>query len=500
MTTDAIATILPSDEATSFRAVGLSRYEFNALRALIYQETGISLHDGKKEMVCSRLTKRLRRLGLPSFGAYYDYLIECDPAGEERREMINCITTNKTDFFRERHHFDILRAVVFPQLQRRALAGGPRRLRIWSAACSTGEEPYTLAMMVREHFGPLGGWDIRILASDIDTEVLRRAEAGVYDEDRISDVGVSFKQKYFGKGAGAGKICVRPELRELIAFRRINLIEDAWPIRTRFDLIFCRNVIIYFDRPTQDRLLRRLAEHLTGDRYLFLGHSENIHWLTDLFTPLGNTVYQMRAASADLPTRATPALLPASVPPRAPVVEEKVIMAGQVFASDKPARVSTVLGSCVAACLFDPIAGVGGMNHFMLPDGSEPALPARYGVHAMELLINEIMKRGGDRRRLQAKLFGGAQVVNGGSSILNVGQRNVAFAKEFLGMEGIPIVSKCLGGTVGLKVRLFTHTGKVLAKPVDGSLLTEIAVEEGRYRRDILKQLVQPDSNNITLF
>ncbi len=207
--------------------------------------------------------------------------------------MINCVTTNKTDFFREAHHFDFLRDHVFPDLLAAARNGGPRRLRIWSAGYSTGEEPYTLAMAIREHFGPPPGWDVKILASDIDSDVLARAEEGVYDGQRLRDIPADLRGKYFlaGRGQDDGYYKVHPDLLELIAFRRINLMREAWPIHTTFNVILCRNVIIYFDRPTQQRLFERMAELLSPDGFLIVGHSENLFGITDLFVPLGNTIY-----------------------------------------------------------------------------------------------------------------------------------------------------------------------------------------------------------------
>ncbi len=270
--------------------------EFAAIRQYLYDETGISLSAGKRDMACSRLAKRLRHFGLNSYSAYLRKVQDGDPP-TERQEFINCLTTNKTDFFREPHHFDFLRDTVIPQLR----ASGRKRLRLWCAASSTGEEPYTLAMTLREHCPASEGWDARILASDIDTSVLAHAERGVYDLDRAGDIPPAMLHKYFlrGTGAKAGKISARPELRELLTFRQINLIEEPWPIRAQFDVIFCRNVVIYFDRDTQHKLLTRFAAQLDPNGFLFLGHSENIHWLADTFAPLGSTVYKMRGG----PTR-----------------------------------------------------------------------------------------------------------------------------------------------------------------------------------------------------
>ena len=173
----------------------ISDRDFHAVRAMIYQEAGISLSDAKRALVCSRLAKRLRHLNLHSHAEYLDYLANRDPQGNERQVMVNCLTTNKTDFFREPHHFTFLRSNVFPAIEHAAEQGKARRLRIWSAACSTGEEPYTIAITILEHFGSLRGWDVEIVASDINTEVLRKAAEGIYALDRIEGVDERIKQQ-----------------------------------------------------------------------------------------------------------------------------------------------------------------------------------------------------------------------------------------------------------------------------------------------------------------
>lgn len=272
--------------------------EFSNFRSLILKEAGISLGDAKRQLVCSRLSRRLRALGLQTFSQYYDYLKSQDVQGQELLQMINCITTNKTDFFRERHHFDFLRNHVLAGIREQAVRGGPKRIRIWSAGCSTGEEPYTIAMTVKETLVSLSGWDVKILASDIDTEVLRMAERGIYAAERLEGLPEEIRRKHFlrGKGEWGGCLRVRPDLKELIAFRRINLTEDSWPVRTIFDAIFCRNVVIYFNHETQDSLFRRFASFLKEGGHLFVGHSESLHWLGDLFQPLAGTTYRLKKA------------------------------------------------------------------------------------------------------------------------------------------------------------------------------------------------------------
>ncbi len=472
----------PAAHASGF---AIRDHEFREIRQFLYDETGISLGDSKQDMVCSRLAKRLRHHGLRSFDEYLRLVREGDAA--ERQEFINCLTTNKTDFFRESHHFDFLRDTVIPYAR-----GKGKRLRIWSAGCSTGEEPYTLAMTLREHCPASDGWDVRILASDIDTAVLAATERGVYAADRVADVPVALLHKYFRRGAGAntGKVAAKPELRELITVRQVNLMEDPWPFRTRFDVIFCRNVVIYFDRETQRRLLTRFAAHLDPRGYLVLGHSENMHWMADTFAPLGGTVYRPRV-STDTP-------IPRPFVPKP--AEEHTIILGDVKATRGPALLKTLLGSCVSACIFDPKTGVGGMNHFSLPGVSDGGVSARYGAHAMELLITAVMKKGGDRSRLRAKVFGGGKVLNIESEHLNVGSQNTEFVLKYLGDEGIPVDGQCLGGTRGLIVRFHPHTGQAQAKPLGGRDLSRIVEKEEAFGRELLQKVETPPDDDITLF
>jgi chemotaxis protein methyltransferase CheR len=283
----------------------LATREFEHLRRLIYAEAGISLSPAKRVLLESRLSKRLRALGLDSFEEYCAYLDE--RRDDELVAFINCVTTNKTDFFREPHHFEFLREHVLPAVDARARQTGERRLRVWSAGCSTGEEPYTIAMIVREWLKGRPGWDVRILASDIDTHVLATAAAGEYDADRLSDVPLESRERWFPLAAGGrdglggvGRRHADQSLRDLIAFRRINLNDEPWPIQSAFDVIFCRNVIIYFDRDTQSRLLTRFARLLRAEGHLIIGHSESLAWLSDTFASVRGvpTVYKLAARAA----------------------------------------------------------------------------------------------------------------------------------------------------------------------------------------------------------
>ncbi|CDI02564.1 Chemotaxis protein methyltransferase CheR [Candidatus Competibacter denitrificans Run_A_D11] len=267
-----------------------SEQDFQRVRRIIGDIAGISLADGKRELVYSRLSRRLRQRGLQRFEDYCN-LLETHEDTDEMGEFVNALTTNLTSFFREAHHFDYLARELLPALVR-AGQFGSRRLRIWSAGCSTGEEPYSIAMVVRESL-PSVGWNVKILATDLDSNVLATAERGVYDASRIKDLPEARVRRWFqkGRGAQAGQVRVASALRELITFRRLNLMED-WPMRGPFNIVFCRNVVIYFDKPTQRILFDRFANALTEAGHLFVGHSESLFKVTERFAPLGKTIYQ----------------------------------------------------------------------------------------------------------------------------------------------------------------------------------------------------------------
>jgi chemotaxis protein methyltransferase CheR len=272
------------------REFPFSDADFDYIRTLVTEHAAIRLADNKRQMVYGRLVRRLRELGFTNFGQYIE-LLKTDNGGPEFVNLINAITTNLTSFFREKHHFDLLRTRIVPELMQRHAAD--RVLRAWSAGCSTGEEPYSIAITLRESLPAAPRWDFRLLATDIDTKVLATAQAGIYGAERVKDLPETLRRHGFlrGRGAQSDMVRVRPELREMISFRQLNLMGD-WPMRGRFDFIFCRNVVIYFDKPTQQRLFDRYADLLVDNGYLFLGHSETMHNLSTRFKLLGHTVYQ----------------------------------------------------------------------------------------------------------------------------------------------------------------------------------------------------------------
>ncbi len=261
--------------------------QFKRLRAFVAEQTGIALSEAKKDMVYGRLSKRIRSHFSGDFQAFCDAIENGD--AQEQDYLINAITTNLTAFFRESHHFDYLRQRLLPELIRRNAAS--RKIRIWSAGCSTGEEPYSIAMCLAAE-KQLADWDIKILATDLDANVIGHAQAGIYSEERLSKMPEKERQWFQrGRGANNGLVRLKPELRERVSFKRLNLLHD-WPMRGPFDLIFCRNVVIYFDKQTQTQLFERFADLLTDDGHLFIGHSENLYKVTDRFTSLGNTIYR----------------------------------------------------------------------------------------------------------------------------------------------------------------------------------------------------------------
>ena len=265
----------------------LTDQEFELFKALIYRQVGITLDAPKKTLLVSRLGKRLRELGLSTYKAYYDSL--SGRGGEEElTKLLDLISTNKTDFFREPTHFEFIREQVLPE------AKATKTMRIWSSASSSGEEPYTIAMTLHNAIPDISRWDIKILASDISTRVLAKAAAGVYEDERVSQLPPDLVRRFFLKGRGtqSGKFKVRPHVAQMVNFRRINLMDETFPIRSALDVIFCRNVMIYFDRPTQTKLMEKFHRYLRPGGYLFIGHSESLQWIEHPFTYLKPTIYQ----------------------------------------------------------------------------------------------------------------------------------------------------------------------------------------------------------------
>ncbi len=281
---------MKSDTVKEFN---FTRSDFDRVRALIYQRAGISLAESKHEMVYSRLARRLRATGLSSFGRYLDEL-EAGRLGAEWESFTNALTTNLTSFFREAHHFPLLAEHL------RKMRG--QAITIWCSASSTGEEAYSIAMTACEAFNTLTP-PVQIVATDIDTNVLAVAAHGVYSMERLDKMAPERAKRFFlrGKGEQEGMARVRPELREMVTFRQLNLLADTWPLSGQFDVIFCRNVMIYFDKATQRKILGRFVPLMKPDALLFAGHSENFLYVSDALKLRGKTVYELgpRRAARD---------------------------------------------------------------------------------------------------------------------------------------------------------------------------------------------------------
>lgn len=270
----------------------LSDHEFRMLQQLIYRDAGIHLSEAKKALVSGRLTRRLRALGYGNFTAYYEH-VQADAA--ERTSMLDCISTNETSFFREPKQFAFLDDVVLPQWRALGDSGAiPKRIRAWSAACSTGEEPYSIAMTLAAHFPAEEGWSVEVVASDLSTRVLAAAREGLWSVERGNTIPDQLKKAWMLRGIGSeeGRMRAHPKLKSMIEFRRINLNDHDYGIRGTFDLIFCRNVLIYFNRESKAHVIDRLLQHLSQSGLLFLGHAESLTGSSHSLEHAGPTIYR----------------------------------------------------------------------------------------------------------------------------------------------------------------------------------------------------------------
>jgi chemotaxis protein methyltransferase CheR len=268
---------------------GVSEQEFTRISDMVYQHCGINLHDGKKELVQARIARQMRVGGFQTAGDYLEYVL-ADASGEKFSELIDALSTNLTSFFRENQHFEHLAGRFLPGLIERRRKQGRRSIRAWSAGCSSGEEPYTLAIVLAEALGADSGFDVKLLATDISRRVLATARAGVYDESRIETIEPRLRCRYFTDGPKPGSVRVIPQLQKMIRFNYLNL-QESWPFSGPFDFIFCRNVMIYFDKPTQERLVNRFHDCLACGGLLFTGHSESLTGVKHPFAFVKPTIY-----------------------------------------------------------------------------------------------------------------------------------------------------------------------------------------------------------------
>jgi chemotaxis protein methyltransferase CheR len=274
------------------REFEFTQEDFNFLRKLVNDRTGIVVADEKIDMFYSRLARRVRKIGLSSFKEYCD-VIKSEEDGVEATQLINAITTNLTSFFRESYHFEFLSDSLVPELLKRDSKG--KILRIWSAGCSTGEEPYSIAITLNRSVLLSKGWNIEILATDIDSNVLEQGAAGVYSMDQVKPIPEKYVKSGFlkGKGGRFGKVRIKPDVRNMVRFSQLNL-NSKWSLPEPVDVVFCRNVIIYFDKESKKALVDRIAENLNPGGYLFIGHSESLFRVSDRFELVGKTIYRKK--------------------------------------------------------------------------------------------------------------------------------------------------------------------------------------------------------------
>ncbi len=270
--------------------ISLSDKEFNLVKKRLLEVAGISLSNAKRTLVISRLSKVMKKLSIDSFTKYIDFLDSTKSSNKDKQDFVNALTTNLTRFYREDHHFDHLISHIGKVIAQKPRIGanGRPRLRIWSAGCSTGQEPYTIAMCLIAKYPELKRWDFKILASDIDTDVVNKAAKGIYPESELA--GLSPERARIFERPGDGTIRIPKEMSRTIIFKPLNLF-DPWPIKGPFDAIFCRNVAIYFDKPVQDKLFSKLGDVLAPDGYMYIGHSENVGRNSTKFQLVGKTIY-----------------------------------------------------------------------------------------------------------------------------------------------------------------------------------------------------------------
>ncbi|HEX6636805.1 MAG TPA: protein-glutamate O-methyltransferase CheR [Steroidobacteraceae bacterium] len=280
---------MPASLATITGDFHLSQAEFDRIRVLVREHTGISLSESKRQLVYGRLARRLRALRLDNFSDYIELLERGEPA--ELQEFTNAVTTNLTSFFREPHHFEFLGHEMLPEALKRN--AGLRRLRIWCCAASTGEEPYSIAMVLREAQEKITGWDVKLLATDLDSNVLATGQRGLYARERFNGMAPKRVGRFFSevKDGKEARLSATQELRSLITFKQLNLMSE-WPMKGPFDAIFCRNVIIYFDKETQRALFERMAALQRPGDFLFLGHSESLYRVSERYELIGRTIYR----------------------------------------------------------------------------------------------------------------------------------------------------------------------------------------------------------------
>lgn len=442
----------------------MSDESFYRFSEFIEAELGIKMPLAKKTMLQARLQKRLWKLDIASFDDYYDYVFSPEGREAELQQMIDVVTTNKTDFFREPNHFEYLVERVLPELISRV--GVDRQFMFWCAGCSSGEEPYSLAMVLHNFSLQHHGFHFLILATDVSSRVLEKAKLGIYDEESADPIPAEFRKRYLLKSKEKEKAMVRisPEIRAYVRFRSVNLVHGEFGFREMMDVIFCRNVIIYFNRDVQEQVIGRLYQNLSSGGYLFTGHSETLNGLSVPLKAVAHTVYQKEAS--------------AYAAPHLPVITLKP---AELYISDHPAIVRTVLGSCVAVTMFDKRIGVAAMCHALLPQGNETLdqqaattenLSYKYVQTVIPLMLQRLKAFGSEAKDLEVKLFGGADMLTvrtGNPNMQPVGKSNIDAVLQAIKAHNLELIVSDVGGHFGRKILFYTQTGEVLLKRINSA-------------------------------
>jgi chemotaxis protein methyltransferase CheR len=453
-----------SDQRKSM-SEAMSDKTFGRFSKFIQTEVGIKMPEAKKTMLQARLQKRLWKLGMTSFDEYCDYLFSHEGLEQELAHMIDVVTTNKTEFFREPKHFEYLVEDALPNLIKHK--GLREQFIIWCAGCSTGEEPYSIAMVLNDFAEQHPEFRFFILGTDISTRALEQAKLGIYEEDRIDPIPMLMRRKYLLKSKEQGKEFVRvvPELRAFVKFRRLNFMDKNFGLREPVDIIFCRNVIIYFDRPTQEVVLDRICSYLNPGGYLFTGHSETLNGMNLPIVPVAHTVYRQ----ADLLDHGQ----------ELPIIYLKP---AELCIIDKPTIVRTVLGSCLAVTMFNRRLGVSVICHAILPDlsleerrNSHSSEKYKYVYSVIPEMVAKMRNYGIKPHEIEVKMFGGADTLN--SQVEQnrnqpVGKLNIDTALKAIEAEGLRVHTSDVGGTGGRKIFFYTHTGEVLLKRLKSGIFS----------------------------
>lgn len=440
------------------RHAEISTETFRAFQALVQRTTGIFLSPNKVPLLLSRTAPRLRATGIRTMADYLDALDGPEARTGELQAFINRMTTNKTDFFRERHHFDLLRQHALTQRGRTP----EQPFRAWSAGCSSGEEPYSIAMTLLEAGLPPPVVDI--VASDIDTQQLDVAKQGRYAAAGVRGLGDARLARWFlrGRGTYRGLIQVKPRLRERVRFVHGSLLNDASAEERRFDVVFCRNTLIYFDRETQRRVVGQLVHALVPGGLLFLGHSENLLAAGHDLEPVGMTAFRVPQTGE----RAAPAHV--SLPGR-PI--QTRIELGARFSTASPALLRATSDAAVCVVLRDAKAGVSGMAVLLTNSGD------RCG-RTLDGLLGEMMRLGARHARMTAKVFGAAASSGQSAPLSAAAATTAGRVRTWLRREALAVEVERLGGVEGVQLRIETATGRVFARALGLAALRRVRVAE----------------------